>query len=223
MTISVIIPVFNGASFIEEAIESVLRQSRKVDEILVVDDGSTDGTVRIVERHADKVKLLPQAHAGPAAARNRGIRFAFGEHIALLDADDIMLPDRIGLQAARLDDNPEIDIILGNQILFRQGETPSEVAASADIRSRTRPGFLPSAALIRRSTFETHGAFPEDQQIGDFLQWLKKAQQAGCRYSVLDVPVVLRRVHQSSLSRSAGPGYANLVAAIRKQGKGNLR
>jgi glycosyltransferase involved in cell wall biosynthesis len=221
MTISVIIPVFNGASFIDEAVESVLRQSRKVDEILVVDDGSTDGTVQIVERYADMVRLLPQAHAGPAVARNRGIRFASGEYIALLDADDIMLSDRIGLQAARLEDSPEIDIVLGEQILFRQGEAPSEVMASADIRSRTRPGFLPSTALIRRAAFETHGAFPEDRQIGDFIRWMKTAQEAGCRYSMLNTPVVLRRIHQSNLSRSAGPRYADLVAAIRHHGKRN--
>jgi hypothetical protein len=140
----------------------------------------------------------------------------------LLDADDIMLSDRIKLQSARLDDSPEIDIVLGKQILFRQGEAPSEVLASADVRSRTRLGFLPSAALIRRATFEAHGAFPEDQRIGDFLQWLNRAQKAGCRYSMLDTPVVLRRVSQSNLSRSAGPGYANLVAAIRNHEKGNV-
>jgi glycosyltransferase involved in cell wall biosynthesis len=219
MTVSVIIPVFNGAGFIEEAIESVLRQSRKADEILVVDDGSTDGTSGIVERYADNVKLLTQAHAGPAAARNRAIGFASGQHIALLDADDIMLPDRIRLQAAQLHDRPENDIVLGKQILFRQGEAPSEVLASRDLRSRTRPGFVPSAALIRRTAFEAYGAFSEDQRIGDFLEWLTRAQQAGCRSSVLDVPVVLRRVHRYSLSNSAGPGYANLVAAIRRQGK----
>jgi glycosyltransferase involved in cell wall biosynthesis len=221
MTISVVIPVFNGAGFIEEAIESVLRQSRKVDEILVVDDGSTDRTVQIVKRYADKVELLTQANAGPAVARNRGIRFASGNYIALLDADDVMLPDRIRLQSAQLDDSPEIDIVLGKQILFRQGEAPSEISASGDLDSRIRVGFVPSAALIRRGAFEVHGTFPEDQRIGDFLRWLNQAQQAGCRCSMLDTPVVLRRVHKTSLSRSAGPGYANLVAAIRYHAKGS--
>jgi glycosyltransferase involved in cell wall biosynthesis len=108
MKISVIIPAYNAAAYIERAIGSVLAQTRPADEIIVVDDGSKDNTADIVRSFADKVKLISQANAGVSAARNAGIRAATGDWIAFLDADDEWLPDFLKAQTRLLSRNPHL-------------------------------------------------------------------------------------------------------------------
>jgi len=106
--ISVIIPAHNAGQYIERAIQSVLKQTRATDEIIVVDDGSTDGTAETVRRFADNVKLIQQDKAGVSATRNAGIREATCEWIAFLDADDEWLPDYLKMQAELLGRNPHL-------------------------------------------------------------------------------------------------------------------
>ena len=107
-SISIIIPVYNSAGYISRAIDSVLAQTHLPDEIIIVDDGSTDNTVQVIQQYEPKIKLIQQANTGASAARNTGIEAATGEWIAFLDADDEWLPEKLQLQTDLLKRNPHL-------------------------------------------------------------------------------------------------------------------
>ena len=115
-TISVVIPAYNAGAYIARAIDSVLAQSRLADEIIVVDDGSTDDTADVVTRYESKVKYIRQDNAGASVARNTGIEAATGEWIAFLDADDEWLPEKLKLQTEHLMRNGDLVWTTGNYI-----------------------------------------------------------------------------------------------------------
>lgn len=109
--VTVIIPVYNGEKFIEEAIISVLNQTYKDMEVLVIDDGSEDGTSEIVKKYEPKVKYIYQSNKGPSAARNLGMDLAKGEYLAFLDADDTYEPTKIEKQVMILNTYPDVDVV----------------------------------------------------------------------------------------------------------------
>ncbi len=115
-TISVVIPAYNAGAYIARAIDSVLAQSRLADEIIVVDDGSTDNTAEVVTRYESGVKYIRQDNAGASVARNTGIEAATGQWIAFLDADDEWLPEKLKLQTEHLMRNPDLVWTTGNYI-----------------------------------------------------------------------------------------------------------
>jgi glycosyltransferase involved in cell wall biosynthesis len=117
-TVSAVIPAYNAEKHIERTIKSVLAQSRQADEIIVVDDGSTDGTVEVVRSFGDKVILIEQENAGASAARNAGIEAAKSEWIAFLDADDEWMPEKLRLQIDLLERNPKLMWAGSNYITF---------------------------------------------------------------------------------------------------------
>ena len=108
MKISVVIPAYNAEKHIARAIESVLAQTRPAEEIIVVDDGSSDGTAEVVRSFGDKVILIQQPNAGVSVARNKGIEHATGDWIAFLDSDDEWLPEKLKLQSEHLSRNPDL-------------------------------------------------------------------------------------------------------------------
>lgn len=114
--ISAVIPAYNCARYIARAIESVLNQTHPVDELIVIDDGSSDNTAEVVRSFGDRVTLIQQSNAGASAARNTGIETASGDWIAFLDADDEWLPDKLKLQVALLNKNPNLMWISGNYL-----------------------------------------------------------------------------------------------------------
>jgi len=111
--LSAIVPTYNAAGFLAEAIESIRWQTYQPVEIIVVDDGSTDDTAEVVRGLGGEIRYVEQANAGPAAARNRGLELAQGELIAFLDADDRWPRDKLEIQVPRLLGNPELDLVLG--------------------------------------------------------------------------------------------------------------
>lgn len=217
ISISVVIPAWNAALHIGEAIESVLSQSAAPDEIIVVDDGSTDATSELVSTFGSRVRLIAQSNSGVAAARNRGIAAARGGAIALLDSDDLMAPRRIELQRAVLAHDPDCAIALGKQLTFRtEQERLALVSGSVDL-SAVRPGYVPSAAMVRTGAFSLVGPFDASLRIGDFLDWITRARALHAPIKTMEEVVVYRRLHQGSLSRSAGMQYANLVHQLRRK------
>jgi len=110
-TVSVVIPTYNHAAYIREAIESALAQTYTPLEVIVVDDGSTDDTPRVLAGFGDRIRALHQQNAGVGAARNRGGREARGEYLAFLDSDDIWLPDKLALQMAELERDPALGLV----------------------------------------------------------------------------------------------------------------
>ena len=218
ISISVVIPAWNAARHIGDAVDSILSQSAAPDEIIVVDDGSTDNTAECVRKFGSRVTLIAQSNAGVAAARNRGIAAAQGEAIALLDADDLMAPRRIELQRAVLAQDPDCAIALGKQLTFRSEQERLALDSKVD-PSTVRPGYVPSAAMIRAGVFGVVGPFDAALRIGDFLDWIARAKSRGAAIKEMDQVVAYRRLHEGSLSRSAGTQYADLVHRLRGTGK----
>jgi glycosyltransferase involved in cell wall biosynthesis len=217
ISISVVIPAWNAARYIGDAIESVLSQTAAPDEIVIVDDGSTDHTSECVRTFGSRVTLIAQSNAGVAAARNRGIAAAQSEAIALLDSDDLMAPRRLELQRAVLTYNPDCAVVLGKQLTFRTEQERLALVSGAVNLSAVRPGYVPSAAMIRADVFGLVGPFDAALRIGDFLDWITRAQSHHAPIERMEQVVAYRRLHEGSLSHSAGMQYANLVHKLRRK------
>lgn len=110
--ISCIVPVYNGELYLREAIDSILAQTYRPLEIIVVDDGSTDATPDVVAGYGDRLRYIRQPNAGPGAARNHGLNLAQGEFIAFLDADDLWHPDKLARQMTRFLNRPDLDLCI---------------------------------------------------------------------------------------------------------------
>jgi glycosyltransferase involved in cell wall biosynthesis len=192
--ISVIIPVYNGERFLAEAIRSVLDQTLPPDEVIVVDDGSTDGSAALASQYAG-VLVLQQPNRGIGAALNLGISHACGDLFAFLDADDRWLPDKLDKQVSALTVDPALDMVFGHVRQFHQGAT-----AEGEIGA-IQPGLSRCSLLIRRSSFEKAGAFSEDANLHVFVDWYARAQEAGLRVQMLSDLLFERRIHDANLGR----------------------
>lgn len=204
-TVTAIIPVFNGEQFIADAIESVLAQTRPVLELIVVDDGSTDGTLDVVARFPSVV-LIRQANAGPAAARNRAIEVARGDYIAPVDADDMWPADRIEVMAAVLDDEPAVGSVGGLQRLLVEPGAPIPAwVPNGDVEAARGEGLArPTGSMLtRRSVFDQVGLFAEDLRHGEDTDWYLRAQDAGVGIRELEHVVLVRRIHHHNLTHDA--------------------
>jgi glycosyltransferase involved in cell wall biosynthesis len=204
--VSCVIPVYNGERFLGETLESVLAQSHPLHEVIVVDDGSTDGTRGIVEKYgvqsAKRVRYLWQTNSGPATARNKGIQAATGEFIALNDADDLWHPEKIARQLAQLVARPE----LGISVTHIQNFWMDEVAAEEERlqgHARTKPvaGYNAPALLVRRSVFEQLGLFDVTLPHTHIAAWFLQAEEQGIAVELLADVLVYRRLHLDNRSR----------------------
>lgn len=197
-TISVIIPVYNGERYLAEAIESVLAQHRLPDEILVVDDGSTDGSAAVVQSFPT-VRYLWQAQAGASVARNHGVAAATGEWLAFLDADDLWTVEKLAQQEALLATQPAVDMVFGQVQQFYSPELGTE-EAQATLGSRAQmAGYHVGAMLIRRSAFVRVGPFDPQWQVAHFIEWYQRAEALGLQSVVLPEVVMKRRIHTTNL------------------------
>ena len=196
--ISVVIPVYNGMTYLAAALESVFSQTYLPHEIIVVDDGSTDETAQIVA-HYPRVKYFYQPNQGASVSRNQGINLAQGDYIAFLDADDLWLPTKLALQLAAVSKTPT-DLVLGYMSQFISPELPTEVQAKIVCPGEPNAGYSPSVALVKRDTFARVGVFDPQWHIGEFIDWYTKAVEQGM--SVLMLPEILakRRLHKTNIS-----------------------
>ncbi len=178
-SISVVIPAYNAAPYVARAIESVLAQTVRPTEVIVVDDASSDATAQVVERYGPPVRLLRRAaNGGPAAARNTGIAAAQGEWIALLDADDAWLPRKLERQGPWLDD-PTVGLVHALWTIV-DGQVPPPVVTFSHLWEHNR--IVASSVVVRRIALETVGGFDESPSLialEDYNLWLRLAS-AGC-------------------------------------------
>lgn len=214
--VSVVIPVFNGEKFLAEAIESVLAQQQPDIEILVVDDGSTDGTAAVAEKFGSAVRLIRQPNRGVSAARNHGIRLAQAEVLAFLDADDLFTPDKFALQLPRLRKNPAVDIVIGQMRNFHMSDSgESESQAPANPSDETLYLGFP-CWLIRKSAFDKVGLLSEDLRVAEDWDWLTRARE--CRVPLLihrDV-VLLRRLHGDNTTKRREDSGKSVLEVFRR-------
>lgn len=172
--VSVIVPAFNRIDFISETVESVLEQDYPQIELIVVDDGSTDGTFEILEKYAEEghLKLVThpeRSNRGQSVSLNKGLGAARGEYIAILDSDDLFAKHKISRQTAYLENNPSIDLVYGKGLAIDEmGNALYETLSDHHCESGDPARLLvdcyiavPGGALVRKSLFERAGRFEE--------------------------------------------------------------
>lgn len=199
MRISAVICVFDGERFLADAIASVRSQTNPAEELVVIDDGSTDRSAAIAESLG--ARCIRQHHAGIGAARNRGVTESRGDVIAFLDADDLWPAHKLERQAAALDG---VDMVFGQVEQFGDRSSPPQVAA------------LPGSALIRTSAFERVGPFETKWRVGEFVSWCARARELGLSSRTVDTLVLRRRIHganQGIRHKDASKDYARILKA----------
>jgi glycosyltransferase involved in cell wall biosynthesis len=205
LLISCIVPVFNGERYLGEALDSILAQTYRPIEIIVVDDGSTDGTGELVACYGDRIRYVRQANQGAPTARNLGLSVANGEFIAFLDADDLWHPDKLERQMARFEARAELDLCVTNLQRFWIPELETERKRFQNHRfAEILPGYVTQTLLARRSLFESVGHFDTSRRVGDPMDWFLRANEHGAVIELLPDLLVYQRMHENNLSVERG-------------------
>jgi glycosyltransferase involved in cell wall biosynthesis len=200
--ISCIVPVFNGERFVREALESILAQTHRPLEIIVADDGSSDGTAAIVAGFGDRVRYLKQSNKGPATARNLGLSVATGDFVAFLDADDLWHREKLERQLARFQARPELDYCVTHAQNFWIAEMAGEAKGYQRHRiAGSLPGYVTQTLMARRALFEAVGVFDPALGHGDSTDWFLRAAERGAVMELLSDVLLYRRLHPANLSR----------------------
>jgi glycosyltransferase involved in cell wall biosynthesis len=184
--VSVIIPAFNSEKYIAEAIESVLAQTYRGYEIIVVDDGSTDNTLQLLKQYDSRVKVLTKPNGGPASARNLAIKNSNGEYLAFLDSDDLWMKEKLEEQLAFLEKHPEVGLTFGEMLIFEEkgGKRiiQSKVGYTRDptFRQLLFGNYIPnSTVVIRRKCVDKVGLLNESKEliaVEDHEYWMRIAR-----------------------------------------------
>jgi len=207
MNISVIIPTFNRKETLKRAIQSVVMQSYTPYEIIVIDDGSDDGTKEWLKDNYPDVKYIYQMNSGVSSARNKGIKFARGDWIALLDSDDEWLPSKLKDQANEIELNPAAKFLHTNEIWIRNGVRVNQMK-----KHKKYGGYIfekcldmcrisPSSVLIKKDIFDEIGMFDETLKVcEDYDLWLRFASKYPVHF--LDQPLIKKYGgHSDQLSK----------------------
>jgi glycosyltransferase involved in cell wall biosynthesis len=218
-TVSVIIPTFNCAPYIRETIDSVLNQTAPGVELIVVDDGSTDGTVDLIRGYGDRLQLFVQANARVCAARNKGIAAATGQFICLLDHDDYWFPDKLETEMKHFEAQPALGVVTSVAIRWHpnadgsyplpasidRSQYPDEVAEETSgwvYHHLLYDAFmLTSASIFRREVFDKCGVFDVNLPYSeDWDMWLRLSREF--QFRMLRRPTTLYRQHKNQGSRT---------------------
>lgn len=196
LSVGVIVPVWNGERFLAEALDSVLAQGHAPVDVVVVDDGSTDGSAALAESYGAPVRVLRQANAGIGGARNSGFEAVAGELISFLDADDLFTEDSIARRVEVLAHEPDVDMVFGGVRRFSETDAGGTPIALND----SQPGYYPAAMLVRRVAYERVGRFPTHTHAAEGLDWMLRARELGLGERMLAEQVLWRRIHGHNIS-----------------------
>ena len=208
MYVSVIIPTYNRKHTLKRAIQSVYMQSLLPYEVIVVDDGSNDGTKEWVKQKYPNVKYIYQKNSGVSSARNKGIKIARGDWIALLDSDDEWLPNKLNEQTNKIKSNLDVKILHSNEIWIRNGVRVNQMK-----KHKKSGGYIfekcldicrisPSSVMLKKEIFDYIGTFDESLKVcEDYDLWLRITS----KYPVcfLDIPLIKKYGgHSDQLSKA---------------------
>jgi GT2 family glycosyltransferase len=210
--ISVIIPVFNGVRFLPGAVRSILAQDYPALDIIVVDDGSTEDVAEAARLLPVDVRFFRQDNAGPAAARNRGIREATGEMLAFLDVDDEWPAGNLPHMSTVLLAAAGFDVVIGHGQLMRDDADGREVFVGSPRESF--PWYI-SAALFRREAFTKVGLFDETLHFGEDSDWFKRAAEAALTIERLPNVSLLVRRHAGNMTRGKSMAELNVLRVFK--------
>lgn len=232
--VSAIIPTYNRAKYVVEALESALKQSYTNYEILIIDDGSTDHTKEVLKPFilANQIIYIYKANGGPASARNAGIKITRGEYIAFLDSDDLWLPDKLEQQVKYLDEHKDVGLVFTDEVVFTDDKAGNNKEIARVIFRSNYPGndlsfkalfmgnYIPIlTVMVRRTCIQDVGYFDEspDLRLGgeDYEMWLRIAR----RYKIGHLPKILaqyRHHTQNVLGLDLENTYMGNIRAIQK-------
>lgn len=209
MLVSVIIPTYNRVDYLHEAVESVLAQTFRNFELIVVDDGSTDDTQKVAASWKGKLRYLRQKNSGPSAARNNGIRNSVGRFIAFLDSDDTWTPEMLEKQVLMFKKNPAAGLIATGYTLMNTERqlTKQIIMSSKDLADAARGNhymnfFATSSVMVKKHCFQATGLFNEKLRFAeDWDMWLRILQHYDFAY--LPQALMNYRVHPDKISTTS--------------------
>lgn len=222
--VSIILPVYNGARFLRQALESATAQTYPNFEIVVMDDGSTDESAVIaqsmieqsmIQQSFSKVRYFYQTNQGIAAARNRAITLAAGELLAFLDHDDVWAPNKLEVQVKYLEAHPDISLVLANERLFFTHGYSSPVWLNHKLMQSDHLGLVPGTWLLRKSVFEQVGWLDSHFRVSDDVDWFLRFLDAGFRYGVVEETLLFKRMHGDNASFQINLAVEEVIGAFR--------
>lgn len=224
-SIGVVIRAFNVAPYLAAAIESVLGQDQPPDEVVVVDDGSTDGTGSVADSFSSRARVVHQPRRGPGGAANGGVTAISSDLLAFQDGDDLWTPGRLAAMTRALEAEQDVDGVMGRVLHFASEDLSDEEASRFVIPDEPQPGAALPSLLLRRAAFDRVGLFDESLLAGEYLEWHDRAVRAGIRIEPIEVACLRRRVHRANTTRSpeARRDYlrvARLAIARHRLGRG---
>lgn len=213
--VGVVIPVRNGERYLGETLESICTQDPAPCDVVVVDDGSDDGTLDLLRSAPGPVRVLRQEQLGLGVALNRGVDAIDAEIVGFCDADDLWTPGRLAIQLAALDDDPTAGGVSG---MVEQFISPDSPGLEGRVRFDPAPqaGRLLGAVLVRAATLAAVGSFDEILDNTP-VDWIARADGSGTRFAAVDRVVLRRRIHGANWSMLNGEkSRAALLLAVRR-------
>jgi glycosyltransferase involved in cell wall biosynthesis len=224
--VSVVIPAYNAESYLAETLQSVFAQSYSDYEVIVVDDGSNDGTRQVMESFKPRIKALRKANGGPASARNLAIDKSAGEYIAFLDSDDLWVEEKLQMQVEFLDANPDVGLVYGEALMFSGDGDDKRIegrigyTGDPSFRLLLYGDFIPnSTVVIRRACVEKVGLLNESRElvaVEDYEYWMRIARSFPI--AAISKPLTYYRLRDGNLmgnGRDIDKGLTLSVAALR--------
>ncbi|MCC5907089.1 MAG: glycosyltransferase family 2 protein [Balneolaceae bacterium] len=190
--LSVIIPVYNGERYISDAIDSVLAQNYSPIEIIVVDDGSTDSTKKVLKKYKDQIVYIYKKNGGISSARNAGLDAVKGEFIAFIDADDIWHPSKLKKQFSLFDEYKSLEIAIGLSIDFE--------GTLIEKKEKTFRLTLGNS-LFKKPVFKKVGRFDEELELGEDTDWFFRARENNISVAVHKDVVTFYRRHDNNITK----------------------
>ncbi|HEU4866159.1 MAG TPA: glycosyltransferase family A protein [Actinomycetota bacterium] len=209
---SVVIPAYNAERYLASAIRSALAQTFTGTEVIVVDDGSTDGTAEVIDSFGDRVFAIHQPNAGPSVARNVGMKAASGEYIAFLDSDDMWMPRRLEQMVGRLDADKNLGFVTSDAYLINE-ERPTSLRYYGTLVDPTpfnsedlgywivRQNFIFTGVVVRTELFDRHGTFMPNILAEDWDLWTRFILE-GSGVGLVDSPLGYYRIRRAGLTCS---------------------
>lgn len=210
LLVSVIIPVFNGASFLSGAVENIRNQGYQLIEVIIVDDGSTDETAKVAADLNDTVRYVYQSNQGPAVARNKGLEIARGSIIGFLDVDDRWPEKSLITMVDYMEKSADTEVVMGKIQLCRVREDKTEELSEPFI------AFNIGCALFRKEVFAKVGIFDPMLRYGEDVDWFMRAREHAVSIVVLEQVTLLYRLHQSNMTRGKNPVALNVVKVLKR-------
>ena len=216
--VSVIVPVYNAQGYLRDAVASVQAQTLNDWEIVLVDDGSTDNSADVIAqiiRDVPNVRAFAKDNGGPAAARNYGLTQAHGHYISFLDADDLYPPYKLEQQAARLNQESSLALVLGRiqYVWLPGGEIINIRFKEAD---NTLTHVHLGSGLFRREVFDRIGNFDETMRYSEDFDWFLRAHEANTNLLIMKAVMLYYRLHDSNMTRGKNMQEINAFLALKK-------